>query len=191
MTFTEVFFALVVVIFPTGVALAQGKPDFSGTWTNAAGDRLNNTEMRVITGVRSMGCDEFRISQDERVLRITVRTPGDAQPTEWTHPFDGSEHLDVIKLGEITSRLVWQGSEAVLTMANRKMLAELDIKQVIRLDPDGRLAVTTSSEVAPHLAAAAASRVRLAPPVTRYYEKLDHQKCREVQFQRFREKQSR
>jgi hypothetical protein len=160
---------------------AQAKPDFSGTWTNTANDPPNLTEMNIVTGVRGMrSCETFTIEHDERTLTIVSRPPGESQPVRSSHALDGSDRTDTTRRAQVTSRAAWRGDEVVLTMLNRKMLREEDITQVIRLSPDGKLTVTTSTT----------NRVAPVPPATKVFEKMDVRQCKQLEFERFRSRPS-
>ena len=73
-----------LVTLAAGPASAQGRPDFSGTWTAVAEPAPANGDRPV----RLFG-QEFVVRHDGRTLSIT-RALGDAMMTT-THPLDGSE----------------------------------------------------------------------------------------------------
>jgi hypothetical protein len=150
------------LLLAAGLAMAQGRPDFSGRWTAvppsspAAGDRGASGAAAAGTMGSGWGAT-LTIEQNASTLVVERAqfSQYDMQPPlRLTYTLDGAESRNTINMGRgpqaLVSKAAWQGSSLVITTSfrfsnPRTGTAEAsDLTQVLSLDTSGSLVVTTT-----------------------------------------------
>ena len=133
------------LVFAATVAQAQGKPDFSGSWTlvvdpNAAGGGGGGGR-----GGGGLG-QAATLTQDAKTLTIT-RTTQNGE-VKMVYNLDGSDSKNMV-MGrggqtEQVSKATWDGAKLVITTTFNMGDNAVTRTQTMSLDGSGQLVVTTS-----------------------------------------------
>ncbi len=129
------FLALVVV----SLAFAQGKPNFSGTWTlDPAKSEMGGG------GGRGMGGGTMTVTQDDKQLTVE-RTMGE-NTMKSVYNLDGTETThESARGGKMTSTTKWDGSKLVVTTKGEGPNGPMERTQTWSLNADGTLTIEQPS----------------------------------------------
>lgn len=128
-----VFLALVVA----AVAFAQGKPDFSGTWTPEQAAQAGG-------GGRGMGGGPMTVAQTDKTLTVS-RTMGE-NTMKTVYNLDGTESKNQMmgRGGQTmtsTSTTKWDGNKLVITTKSEGPNGPMERTQTWSLSADGKLQI--------------------------------------------------
>src|SRR5436190_21768498 len=128
--------AAMVIPFP---ARAQGKPDFSGTWTMDAAKSDPAPQGRG-GGGGGMGGGTLTVKQTG--TELTVTSEGRQGPQTMTYKLDGSPSSNEV-MGRggaqtVKSTAKWEGSSLVIETTRDFNGASITTKEVRTLDPGGK-----------------------------------------------------
>jgi hypothetical protein len=138
---------LAIAVLAATVAIAQAKPDFSGTWTLD----LDRSEMGGTAGGdrpgRGQGAPldaKFIVKQTASELSIDQQAGGTSNVT--TFKLDGSESVNTgMRGGEVTSKARWDGNRLIIESTQAMNTPgggmTLETKEVRSLAPDGTMVV--------------------------------------------------
>ena len=138
-----------VIPFPTH---AQGKPDFSGTWTLDTAKSDPPPQGRGGGGGGGMGGGSVTIKQTGNEL--TVTSEGRQGPQTMTYKLDGSESSNKVmgRGGEqtVTSKAKWDGATLVIETTRDFQGTPITTKEVRRLDAGGKEMIVESTTQTPN-----------------------------------------
>ncbi len=147
----KVGMTLAIAVVAATIALAQAKPDFSGTWTldldksetgappagGPGGDRPGRGQGLPLDA-------KFLVKQTASELSIDQQVGGNSTVT--TFKLDGSESVNTgMRGGQVKSKTRWDGNrlivESTQTMNTPDGERSLDTKEIRWLAPDGTMVV--------------------------------------------------
>jgi len=129
-------------------ARAQGKPDFSGTWTM---DTAKSDPAPQGRGGGGMGGGSVTVKQTATELSIT--SEGRQGPQTMTYKLDGSESTNQV-MGRggaqtVKSKAKWDGSSLVIDTTRDMNGTTVTTKEVRRLDSGGKEMVVETTAQTP------------------------------------------
>ncbi len=146
---TAVALGALSLILAATTAVAQDKPNFSGTWTlvvdpNAAPPAGGGRGGRG--GGRGLG-QGATLAQDDRTLTITRTTQMGEIRTVYN--LDGSDSKNTVTMGgnavEQVSRATWDGSKLVISTTSTFNDTPRTVTQAFMLDASGQLVVSVTA----------------------------------------------
>lgn len=139
------------LLLGASIVMAQGRPDFTGTWvpdsTQAAKAGAASTTSGGGRASFSFGGGpvEYRITQTDSSLTIE-RMSGSGSGQKFDYTFDGKENVNVNNRVTTKTKSRWErgsliteGTEIVQTVSGQQITATL--REVRSLDANGRLVV--------------------------------------------------
>ncbi len=129
---SSILLALLVLV--ATAAMAQDRPDFTGTWTlsGEAPDAFTPTRMVV--------------TKDATVL--TVTTTGQMGEFKTTYHLDGTEGQSPLEIQgntmDRTTKATWNGNTLTLTATSDMNGQAFEVKSVVSAGPDGTMVVETT-----------------------------------------------
>ena len=136
--------AAMVIPFP---ARAQGKPDFSGTWT------LDTAKSDPAPQGRGGGGGAASVTIKQTGAELAVTSEGRQGPQTMTYKLDGSESTNQV-MGRggaqtVKSTAKWDGSSLVIETTRDFQGTAITTKEVRRLDNGGKEMVVESTTQTP------------------------------------------
>ena len=126
-----VLFAMVMALAVAGLAYAQAKPDFSGSWTldAAKSDQMGG-------GGRGMGAGPMTIKQTATDFTITRQGPNGEMTT--AYKLDGAEHE--IAMGQMTGKATAKvdGPKVVIKTVRETPNGTMESTSTYSLSADGK-----------------------------------------------------
>lgn len=146
----KVGMTLAIAVVAATIALAQAKPDFSGTWTldldksETGGPAGGPGGDRPGRGQGFPPDAKFVVKQTASELSIDQQVGGNSTVT--TFKLDGSESVNTgMRGGQVKSKARWDGSrlivESTQTLNTPDGERSLDTKEIRSLAPDGTMIV--------------------------------------------------
>lgn len=123
-------FAMVMALAVAGLAYAQAKPDFSGTWA------LDTAKSDQGGGGRGMGAGPMTIKQTATDFTITRQGPNGEMTT--AYKLDGTEHE--IQMGQMTGKATAKldGPKVVIKMVRETPNGTMESTATYSLSADGK-----------------------------------------------------
>lgn len=127
-----VLFAMVMALAVAGLAYAQAKPDFSGSWAldTAKSDQMGQG------GGRGMGAGPMTIKQTATDFTITRTTPNGEM--SMAYKLDGTEHE--IQMGQMTGKATAKldGAKVVIKTVRETPNGTMESTATYSLSADGK-----------------------------------------------------
>jgi hypothetical protein len=114
-------------------AVAQARPDFSGTWVMVA-DRSDFGPMPAPTS----RTDVIEHKEPALAIRRTQATPAGENTANLVFVVDGKPHLNAVGPSQLSSMLAWEGAELVITSVLSTAQGDVNIVDRMALSADGR-----------------------------------------------------
>lgn len=135
-------FVVVMALAVAGVAFAQAKPDFSGTW---APDLSKSDQMGPGGGGRGGPAGPMTIKQTAAEMTVEMKR-GENTITQ-TFKLDGSESVNSMGQMEAKSKAKWDGSKLVVATTRETPNGTMESTATYSLSADGKeLTVLNSSQ---------------------------------------------
>ena len=132
------------LVFAASVAQAQGKPDFSGSWTLVQDPNAAPTGGRGGGGGLGMAAT---LTQDAKTLTVTRTTQNGEVKTVYN--LDGSESKNMMNMrgGQVeqVSKASWEGAKLVITTNFQMGENAVTRTESYTLDASGQLVVSTTA----------------------------------------------
>lgn len=125
---------MLIVLFVAAAAIAQDKPDFSGTW-KLAGDAPDQfTPTQIVVG------------KDATLLTVTIT--GQMGEFKTTYKLDGTAGSSPLDFQgntiDRTTKMAWNDNKLTLTAASDMGGQAFEVKSVVSSGPDGTMVVETT-----------------------------------------------
>jgi hypothetical protein len=112
--FRIVALALLTLLVVTTPAVAQKRPDFSGTWVEDESQRKSPYDKPVAnSGVRAIAGPPPPMTISQTPDRLTIERTRGEQTTKFVHDFDGRENKNYTGAQIHTTRTRWEGAKLV------------------------------------------------------------------------------
>jgi hypothetical protein len=117
-----------------GLAAAQPKPDFSGTW------KLNNDRSTPRGPADRVYLNT--ITEGKGTISVTTKAEGVHDILDGTLPINGKNHIEKVSNGYRLTKASWEGATLVLEIADKDSKKDtakysLYIRESWQLSPDG------------------------------------------------------
>ena len=130
------FFTVVLALAVTALAFAQGKPDFSGTWTlDPAKSQMGGGGAPGGGGRGPAGPITITQTATELTRQVTGR---EGQPITLTYKLDGTESTNTMGPTTARSKASWDGNKLVLKTVRETPNGTVEATDTWSLSADGK-----------------------------------------------------
>ncbi len=137
--------ALLALAFSASPALAQQRPDFTGTWTEDPSQRKLPVEERAPSGGGAIAGEMPPLKITQTADRLTIEERFMSQVTQFVYDFDGRENKNRTGAQIHTTRSRWDGAKFVIEGTIFQVTSQGEeswkLRDVRWMTPKGEMAV--------------------------------------------------
>jgi hypothetical protein len=126
---------IVMALAVAGMAYAQAKPDFSGTWVL---DTAKSDQMGGPGGGGGRGGPAGPMTIKQTATELTVETKRGENTMTQTFKLDGSESVNTMGQGQSKSKATWEGDKLVVKTARETPNGTMESTNTYSLSADGK-----------------------------------------------------
>jgi len=139
-----VLFTIVMALAVTGLALAQAKPDFSGTWVL---DTAKSDQMGAPGGGGGRGGPAGPMTIKQTATELTTEMTRGENKITATYKLDGTESVNTTGMGESKSVAKFDGAKLVIKTVRETPNGTMESTATYTLSADGKeMTVLNSSQ---------------------------------------------